>query len=996
MAYVPLIRLFLSSPGDVYEERAIVHEEIETLINRPAFREKVAFRVIAWDKKGAGTVMRFRMPPQEAINLGLPRPSECDIVVVIFWSRLGTSFTAADGQTYESGTHYELLDAINSPRPEVVIYRRVETPNFNPDAPDFDDKSDQYKRLKEFLRTAVFYDPQTGSPRGVSQHPTAEDFRVEFRTALEQLTLDFLARLGQDPVTVGPASPPTPEVPTLEQVTDIRAGHWPGSPFPGLRAFTAADAPIFFGRGREADAVVKRLAQRRFVVVVGASGSGKSSLAAAGVIPRLLNHNAIAAHETASEHWRVLRFTPASHDGAITASPLEALYYALLKAFPALVDHPLRAATIKREFLAELRVNPAALGETCAHLLADAPREAEILLFIDQFEELFTLVAEAERAPFVELLRAASEHPRLRVIATLRADFYAQCVEWPALAALLQTGSFPLSTPTGGALYEMVQFPADRAALRFADGLVAQILKDTGESAGALALLAYALDELYRRAEERADRTIHFDDYAALGGVEGAIGRRAEAVFAALGDGEADEGALKALFHRLVSVSEDGTPTRQRVPYAPGEADPPTARLVKALTDARLLVMDTALASGPSPTGRGEGSGITLEVAHEALFRSWPRLRAWIAEAQEDLILLRQARNAAADWATKWAREPEKDFDYLRWPHERLDLVVAMLSRLNPTFADAAERATFDAFIEPESARLLRQIDDLATDHKRRRWIGERLATIGDPRSGIGLDARGLPQIDWLPVSPGGEIEIERRKFTVRPFYVAKYLVTYAQFEAFLNAPDGFYDERAPWWNDFPGRYGYVRQAMSSAVAQYANYPRDSVSWYQAVAFSRWLDAKYRQYNLFAAFPQGDWQIRLPTEWEWGWMAKGGALARNYPWGNYPWGDWDAYPRANTTEAGIGDRSTAVGMYPDGAAACGALDVAGNLWEWCLNDYENPEVICMNKEKRKVLRGGSFDYDLNRAASSFRDYDRPHIGYYDYGFRLVACPVSAL
>ena len=118
------------------------------------------------------------------------------------------------------------------------------------------------------------------------------------------------------------------------------------------------------------------------------------------------------------------------------------------------------------------------------------------------------------------------------------------------------------------------------------------------------------------------------------------------------------------------------------------------------------------------------------------------------------------------------------------------------------------------------------------------------------------------------------------------------------------------------------------------ATQQYDNYPRDSVSWYQAVAFSRWLDAKYREHGVVSGSSRtGNWQIRLPTEWEWQWMAQNGTEAREYPWGK-----WDEHPRANTTEAGIGDRSTAVGMYPHGAAECGALDVAGNLFEWCLND----------------------------------------------------------
>jgi formylglycine-generating enzyme required for sulfatase activity len=134
------------------------------------------------------------------------------------------------------------------------------------------------------------------------------------------------------------------------------------------------------------------------------------------------------------------------------------------------------------------------------------------------------------------------------------------------------------------------------------------------------------------------------------------------------------------------------------------------------------------------------------------------------------------------------------------------------------------------------------------------------------------------------------------------------------------------------------------------------------------------------------------WQIRLPTEWEWQWMAQNGAEARQYPWG-----DWDEHPRANTTGAGIGDRSTAVGMYPHGAADCGALDVAGNLWEWCLNDYQNPEIFNgYGNEETKVLRGGSFFNGQLSAAASFRNTYDPNLRYDYIGLRLAVCPISAL
>jgi hypothetical protein len=962
---IPYLRIFLSSPGDVNEERKIAIEVIEALPYRPAFRDKVAFRVIAWDRPGADTPMLASLTPQEAINRGLPKPSECDITLVLFWKRMGTPFVDVDGTAYQSGTHWELMDALKSPQCETLIFHRTEKVLF-----DADDAAsqDQYRKVKAFFSSEVFY-KDGRILRGVNQYASPEEFRLKMQTFMEDVVLRILDRIKKKPLM------PERPLPTISNIITIQREEWPAdkSPFPGLRAFDETDAPIFFGRGVETSELVKRVEASRFVAVVAASGSGKSSLVAAGLIPRL-KANAISSGQTGSKDWRFVRFTPGR-----SGSVLGALFAALCDAFPEHAVSAFMIAQEKRAFVESLTSNPKALIDICEALLKEArvPAWAELVFFIDQFEELFTLVSKDEQQVMVALLDMIQTAQRLRCVVTMRSDFIAAAIDNPTLALLINQGNYMLAAPTAGALVDMIKRPSERAGLTWDEGLPEQIQAETGSEPGSLALMAYALDELYIISHIRPDKRLTYDAYMAIGGVAGAIGKRAETTFTGLMLADKDY-LLQRVFRELVTVNEHGTATRQRA--SQGRFGEQELELVRTLTDARLLVMDES----------------QVEVAHEALFRSWERLKDWIAEVQEDLILLRQIRTAAHDWQVKGRP------DYLLWPQERLTPVYAMQQRLSPILSEV-ERD----FIEPEQTRLLREIDTLETDHKRRRWIGERLAAIGDIRSGIGLDKHGLPQIDWLPVTPGGEIKIEDKMFTVKPFYVARYMTTYQQFQAFLDAPDGFENER--WWDDFPEEY--MKQEMATAVAQYDNYPRDTVSWYQSVAFSRWLNAKYREFALFDLLPdlapnssphslseerpedeRSSWQVRLPAEWEWQWMAQNGLEDRKYPWG-----EWDGMPRANITEAGIGNQSTAVGLYQHGAAVCGALDVTGNLWEWCLNNYENPEIVNgFINNRPKVLRGGSFRSTQSGAAVLVRDIYDPYNGYSNRGFRLVlAAPIAS-
>ncbi len=707
---------------------------------------------------------------------------------------------------------------------------------------------------------------------------------------------------------------------------DPTMSRWEGSPYPGLLAFSSDKAPIFYGRDRQAEELVDRLRDpnHRFVAVVGASGSGKSSVVAAGVLPRL-QEGALPG----SEDWVVLEFKP----GEFGDNPFQALLAMLT---PLLRQRGWRAPDIDQKLRSRN-----GLAELVEHAL-DRRDHAELVWFIDQFEELFTLCDEQYRRPFIHMLSQAASTPRLRIIVTLRSDFSARCIQDDKLAGLLNTGFYGLPSPGIAELYAMITRPAALAGLRFEpDDLPWRILDDTGTEPGALALMAFALSEWYEARTPEGVLTAQA--YERLGGVTGVLGKRADATYEGLS--VASQNALGMVFKELVEVdAEHGVPTRKRAPLQSFEHDGAALELIGVLTEARLLV-------GSSPDDQGEPM---VEVAHEALLRHWGLLSDWIEARFDDFRLLRQVKLAAAEWERHERASP------FLWLHERLDPVAQMLERLQPVLSPAEQ-----AFVRPESERLLRQLDDSGTVHQERVRIGDRLAEIGDPRPGVGLNGDGLPDLVWCEVR-GGQVTLEdgAGSFEVAPGYIGKYLVTWAQYRCFLQADDGY--ANAAWWAGLADR----EDELGQQYREIDNHPAEMVSWYDAVAYCRWLSVKL------------GYEIRLPTEWEWQQAATRGNPGYGYPWG----ADWGA-ERANTYESRLG-RITAVGMYPRGASPVGALDMSGNVEEWCLNSYEDPNDTDLSNSSGRVVRGGSWNVYPFLARASFRDHFFPTARYAGLGFRL--------
>ncbi len=352
-------------------------------------------------------------------------------------------------------------------------------------------------------------------------------------------------------------------------------------PFKGLAPFEMTDAPYFFGRERLVAELIARLVGAPLLGIVGPSGSGKSSVLRAGLLPALA-----AGVLPGSEGRRQVLIRPGEH-------PLE-----------------------------ELRAATAGFGNE------------PIVLAVDQFEECFTVCAdEEERAAFVAELAHGVGGGRRRhiVVLAVRADQYGRCAAYPALSSLLAANHVLVGSMPADDLRRAVECPARRVGLYVDPELVDALVEDVQGEPGALPLLSTALLELWQRRE---GRRLRHASYESAGGVRGAVARLGEHAFGQLDD--AQQKLARRVFLRLTAVDDEGNVERRSAPLEEltTEGGEGVTQVIGLLADSRLLTIN-------------EG---TLEPAHEALLREWPRLRAWIDEDREGLRIERHLESAAREW----------------------------------------------------------------------------------------------------------------------------------------------------------------------------------------------------------------------------------------------------------------------------------------------------------------------------------------------------------
>jgi formylglycine-generating enzyme required for sulfatase activity/energy-coupling factor transporter ATP-binding protein EcfA2 len=400
------------------------------------------------------------------------------------------------------------------------------------------------------------------------------------------------------------------------------------SPYRGLAPFEESDAEDFFGREGLVASVSDEVARGvrltgapfRFLAVVGPSGSGKSSLVLAGVVPHL--RRTLADDGGVAS---VIVTRPGSR-------PLEAIAKDIIAAGSGAAEN--FATCID----ADLRTNSRALHRLLDHHDADA---GYTVVVVDQFEELFTMSNSTDRAAYIAnvLNSAAAPGGRTIIVITLRADFYGHCATDPRLAFYVQSRQALVGRMTDQEIRRAIQAPAERRGVKFAAGLVERLLRDVGDDAGSLPLLEFALMQLWR---EQSGGDLSHESYEAIGGVGGALAERADALYAELSISGRE--LCRRLLMRLIQPGEGTVDTRRRVHRGDlrfrDQPDSAVDQMLDALAapDVRLVTLD------------GTQDGATIEITHEALLTRWPLLVRWRDEDREALLFHRRLISGSAEW----------------------------------------------------------------------------------------------------------------------------------------------------------------------------------------------------------------------------------------------------------------------------------------------------------------------------------------------------------
>jgi DNA-binding SARP family transcriptional activator/WD40 repeat protein/tRNA A-37 threonylcarbamoyl transferase component Bud32/type II secretory pathway predicted ATPase ExeA len=551
------------------------------------------------------------------------------------------------------------------------------------------------------------------------------------------------------------------------------------NPYKGLAAFSELDAQDFHGRTQVTQELIAAVGANRLVAVVGPSGIGKSSVVRAGLLPALRNDAVPGSGE-----WLIADCVPGSH-------PFERLATSIMRV----------ASAFPHDLEELLQKDDRGLLKTVDRYL---PAGSQLLLVVDQFEELFTLTGDDEtRDQFLRLLASTvtDEESNVRVLLTVRADFLDRPLRHPEFGELLRSGTVLVSAPTDADMREIIQRPASGVGVDFEPGLVERIVGEVHGEAGALPLVEFALTELF---DQRESDLLTLGAYESTGGVTGALGRRAEDVLTTLDVGTKE--VARQVFMRLVTPGEDGRDTRNRVRVSEltslGVDVGLVQQILSAFGENRLLTFDHDEVT----------RGATVEVAHEALLREWPRLTGWLDEHREELILRGRLGVAVGDWVgsdraeaylltggrlaqhevwTENAGLPlstdEQDLlassrraeDERRASRRRVrrvimggfaaaavvGVVLAGLALNSSRQAGESEREAITQAQDADAARI-EALSSTSLAQARELVLEAEKATIDDPELGIHLAMQAIERFDEAGATPGAAVTALRRAIT--------------------------------------------------------------------------------------------------------------------------------------------------------------------------------------------------------------------------------------
>jgi WD40 repeat protein len=643
------LRVFVSSPGDVKAAREIAALTIERLAQD--YARFFTIEPYLWEFEAMVASGHF----QDSIE----PPSAFDVVVMILWSRLGTllperttvrEYRGIDGRSPVTGTEWEFEEAFNAAKlkgaPDLLVYRSLKPAPFDThDTDHFEQQSSQLRALNGFWERHF-------ANRGLFLGAfTLFNDDTEFAELLES----HLRKLIETRIAAlrGPRS-------------EAPAKAWVQAPFRGLESYEFEHAPIFFGQDEALAQAMLRLTAgaesgSAFLLTLGASGSGKSSLVKAGILPKLFVPRRVPG--IAFLRWVVFR--PSD------AHPGEDIFDALARRLTTrvseqqglseLIGHGQSFSSLAAHFR---NAGPAPVYpiETALGVLSTEARRAgrmleheapKLVLVVDQLEELFNnqLIPIDERRRFVELLASLARSGHVWVLATMRKDFWHRADETPELVRLSQDKGRLELLPAGPAqMSQMIRRPAEAAGIQFEAHQTSNVLlneaiaEEVAREPGALPLLSYLLDQLYRIDILQArGSTFTYATYERLGKLEGAIATQAEAVLERCAP--EDRAALSSVLFSLVDMStatgDVARAVARRIPlwtFAPGT---PQRRLIDALLDsnARLLVSDSELEGVP-----------TVRVAHEALISRWARAREFVQSNAEALKIRHRIEDRHRLW----------------------------------------------------------------------------------------------------------------------------------------------------------------------------------------------------------------------------------------------------------------------------------------------------------------------------------------------------------